>query len=133
MAKVIGLGGFFFHCKDVAATREWYVRVLGVSLGDDGGSMFSYAPAVEKYGRGAMTIWAPFEAGGDYFKPSSENHMINFIVDDLDGLLERVSAEGVDQTQPREDHPYGSFAWVLDPDGRKIELWEPKGEPPASD
>ncbi len=127
MAKVLGIGGFFFHCKDIEATREWYARVLGLNIDEMGGTMFSHGEAVEAFGKGAITVWAPFKTDGDYFAPSTENHMINYIVDDLSGMLERVEAAGVAQAKPREDYDYGSFGWVMDPDGRKIELWEPRG------
>ena len=81
-----------------------------------------------------MTIFAPFSAENDYFAPSQLPFMINFMVDDLDGMLEKITAEGVEQLQPAETHSYGRFAWILDPDGRKIELWQPfASSPPPTD
>ncbi|MEQ8559044.1 MAG: VOC family protein [Henriciella sp.] len=100
MSNVIGVGGVFFLCKDETATKAWYRDVLG--------------------------MFAPFKAGSDYFKPSVETVMFNLIVDDLDAVLERIETAGVEQTQPSESHEYGRFAWVMDPDGRKVELWEPR-------
>jgi len=125
MAKVLGVGGVFFHCKDVEETRKWYTRVLGIEINDFGGHAFSHKSAADACGAGAMTIWSPFQADSDYFKPSSSDWMMNLIVDDLDAMLERVKSEGV----PLEGEPmtesYGKFAWIMDPDDRKIELWEP--------
>ncbi|MEM1106628.1 MAG: VOC family protein [Pseudomonadota bacterium] len=132
MAKVLGIGGFFFRCKDPAATRDWYARVLGFEINDFGGVNFSQADAAGAFGPGAMTIWSPFDDDSDYFAPSSENHMVNFMVDDLTAMLAKCAAEGVAEVKPREDHPYGSFGWILDPDGRKLELWQPGAPPDAS-
>ena len=130
MAKVIGLGGVFFLSEDPDATKQWYAEVLGIEVGEYGIS-FSHAESAKTFPKGAMTIFAPFKSGSDYFKPSTETVMFNLMVDDMDGVLAKVEAAGVAQTQPAENHDYGRFAWVMDPDGRKIELWEPK-EPPAS-
>ncbi|MEM6900174.1 MAG: VOC family protein [Pseudomonadota bacterium] len=125
MAKVLGVGGIFFLCKDVDATRAWYTRVLGIEINDFGGHAFSHSEAANAFGKGAMTIWSPFQAKSDYFKPSTSDWMMNLMVDDLDAMVERVRSEDV----PLEGEPvtesYGKFAWIMDPDGRKIELWEP--------
>lgn len=129
MAKVIGVGGVFLQCRDVAVTREWYARVLGLEMADGVGAMLAYQPVVDQYAGGALSIVSPFASDTDYFAPSTENHMVNFIVDDLTAILARAAGEGVAEAKPREDHSYGSFGWVMDPDGRKVELWEPKGEP----
>jgi catechol 2,3-dioxygenase-like lactoylglutathione lyase family enzyme len=132
MAKVIGLGGIFFHCEDVEATRAWYKRVLDLEIDDYGGSSFLHADSAAQFPQGARTIWAPFKAGSDYFKPSDADFMINLMIDDFDGMLERLKAEGV----PMEGEPmiesYGKFAWVMDPDGRKVELWQPVESGPAA-
>lgn len=126
MASVIGVGGVFFLCKDPEATNAWYRDVLGLESTEWGGFTFSHAAAGAKFPKGAMTIFSPFKADSDYFKPSEHDMMFNLMVDDLDGVLKRVEAAGVEQLQPVEDHEYGKFAWILDPDGRKIELWQPK-------
>ena len=131
MAKVIGLGGLFFLCKDVDATRAWYTRVLGIEIDDYGGSSFSQADAAAQFPQGARTIWAPFKAESDYFKPSDSDFMINLMVDDLDGMIERIRAEGVLLEGEPMVESYGKFAWVMDPDGRKIELWQPIESEPA--
>ncbi|MEJ6395328.1 VOC family protein [Gymnodinialimonas sp. 2305UL16-5] len=127
MGKVIGVGGVFFACADPGATKDWYVRVLGLEATDFGGFMFSHETSAETCGKGAMTIFAPFDAKADYFKPSDLPFMINLMVDDLDAVLTRCKDEGVDEVQPAESHEYGRFAWIMDPDERKIELWQPIG------
>lgn len=131
MAKVIGLGGLFFLCKDVDATRAWYTRVLGISIDSFGGTSFSHAEAAAIFPQGAMTIWAPFKGESDYFKPSASDFMMNLMVDDLPGMLARLAQEGVPLEGEPASESYGHFAWVMDPDGRKIELWQPV-EPPAA-
>ena len=125
MSNIIGLGGVFFLSEDPDATKAWYRDVLGVE--DQGfGFAFSHAKSAEKFPKGAMSIFSPFKADSDYFSPSSETVMFNLMVDDLDAVLKRIADAGVEQTQPAETHEYGRFAWVMDPDGRKVELWEPK-------
>lgn len=127
MASVIGVGGIFMACDDPEATKAWYQRVLGFAPDDHGGVSFLHGDSAEKFPEGARTIFAPFDASSDYFAPSTASFMLNLIVDDLDGVLARAAAEGVSQVQPVEDHPYGRFGWIMDPDGRKIELWQPAG------
>ncbi|PHY14214.1 glyoxalase [Caulobacter sp. B11] len=117
MAKVLGLGGIFFKAADPVAVREWYARVLGFEVHDWGGVVFDH-PGVGK------ANWSPFAADTRYFEPSQAAFMINFIVDDLEGVLAKAAAEGVEPTG-RQDEDMGRFAWLLDPAGVKIELWEP--------
>mgnify|MGYP000159088231 CR=1 FL=1 len=121
MAKVLGLGGVFFKVADPAAVRAWYARVLGLQIHDWGGVIFDH-PKVGK------ANWSPFPADTQYFAPSDAAFMINFIVDDLDGVLAKAAAEGVEPTG-RQDEDMGRFAWLLDPAGVKIELWEPTKAP----
>lgn len=118
MAKVLGLGGIFFKAEDPAAVRDWYANVLGFDIHDWGGAMFDH-PKVGK------ATWSPFAADTQYFEPSQAAFMINFIVDDLDGLLAKAAAEGVEPTGVQDEGGMGRFAWLLDPAGVKIELWEP--------
>lgn len=125
MAKVMGIGGVFLKCADVEVTKAWYQKVLGLTVTDYGGFDFEQGPAVEAFGPGARTIFAPFAADSDYFSPSEQPFMINLMVDDLDAILLQIEAQNVKQLQPAESYSYGKFAWVLDPDGRKLELWQP--------
>lgn len=125
MATVIGLGGVFLRCADPEATKAWYRDVLGLPVNDHGGFDFAHADSAERFGPGARTIFAPFAADTDYFAPSDLPFMINLMVDDLDGMIERLRDHGVALIGTPESHDYGRFAWVMDPDGRKIELWQP--------
>lgn len=125
MAKVLGVRGIFFKCRDVEATRTWYRDVLGINQNDHGGFDFSYAPAVEIFPKGARTIFSPFKDDVEYFEPSEAPYMINLMVDDLDGMLDRLKAHDVPLANPVEEYDYGRFAWVMDPNGIKVELWEP--------
>ncbi len=125
MAKVLGLGGIFFKAEDPAAVREWYARVLGFDVKSWGGAIFNHP----KTGK---TNWSPFAADTKYFEPSAAPFMINFIVDDIDGVLAKAAAEGVEALGQQDEGGLGRFAWLLDPAGVKIELWEPaKSEPEA--
>lgn len=117
MAKILGVGGFFFKAPDPAAVRAWYARVLGFEVTDWGGVVFEH-PKV------GVTTWSPFDADTRYFEPSQAAFMINFIVDDLDGVLAKAASEGVEPTG-RQDEDMGRFAWLIDPAGVKIELWQP--------
>jgi predicted enzyme related to lactoylglutathione lyase len=123
MARVIGIGGVFFKAVDPVALRDWYRRVLGFEITDWGGASFPYPDK-------GQTTWSPFPADSTYFDPSPHAFMINLVVDDLDGVLARAKAEGA-ESLGRMDESYGSFAWLLDPAGVKVELWEPRDEAPA--
>lgn len=124
MAKVLGLGGIFFKAEDPKAVREWYARVLGFEVHDWGGVVFRQPKS--------STNWSPFDADTKYFEPGSAPFMINFIVDDIDGVLAKAAAEGVPALGQQDEGGMGRFAWLLDPAGVKIELWEPaKGDPGA--
>ena len=116
MARVLGIGGVFFKARDVAATKAWYARVLGFEPTDHG-VMFPPLPP------GGLTIWGPFAADTTYFAPSAAPFMLNLAVDDLDAVLARVRAEGV-EVLATQDESYGRFAWITDPDGLKLELWQ---------
>ncbi|HXI86516.1 MAG TPA: VOC family protein [Parvularculaceae bacterium] len=124
MAKVLGVGGVFLKAKDQAALRDWYARVLGLEIADWGGAVFTPDAMVAK--PGAATVWSLFDADSDYFLPSTKGMMINLVVDDLDALLSRCKAEGVEPLKIVSDQSMGRFAHIMDPEGLKIELWEPK-------
>ncbi|MFO1018741.1 MAG: VOC family protein [Hyphomonadaceae bacterium] len=128
MAKVLGLGGLFFKTADAAALRAWYARVLGVEI-SDWGMFFDLKEAAAKPGSGV--VFSPFNADTDYFAPSEKEFMFNLMVDDMDGMLKRVRAEGVEPVK-QMDEAYGRFAHIIDLEGRKIELWEPKAMPAQS-
>lgn len=129
MAKVLGVGGVFFKARDGDALRAWYQRVLGLDFFDWGGTVFT--PDVAAAHPGAATVFSPFKADTDYFAPSTKEFMINLMVDDLDAMLARCKAEGVEPVKLFPDEINGRFAHILDPEGTKIELWQPKPMPEA--
>ena len=122
MAKVLGIGGLFFKTADAAALRAWYLRVLGLEIAE-WGTFFNLKEAAEQPGAGV--VFSPFKAETDYFEPSTKDYMFNLMVDDMDGMLARAKAEGVEPIKQMEEG-YGRFAHIMDPEGRKIELWQPK-------
>jgi catechol 2,3-dioxygenase-like lactoylglutathione lyase family enzyme len=120
MAAITGVGGIFFKSPDPKKLSEWYRDVLGFALEEWGGSLLRYdAPNHPPF-----VVWSPFAADSGYYEPSQREFMLNFAVDDLDGFLAAIAAKGV-TVLDRKDEPYGRFAWLLDPDGTKIELWQP--------
>lgn len=123
MAKVTGIGGIFFKAKDAAASRDWYKAHLGIPT-DEYGWMWQWRDH-EKPEKEGQTQWGVFKADTDYFAPSEAQFMVNFRVDDLDGLLASLKTDGIEQIGDIDDQPYGRFAWIMDPDGVKIELWQP--------
>lgn len=122
MGKVLGIGGVFFKASDLPAVREWYARVLGLEMADWGGVIF---PAVAT----GYQVWSAFAADTKYFDPSPHALMVNLMVDDLDAVLTQVKAAGVEPLGRDDSDPSGSFAWLLDPAGVKVELWQPKTDP----
>ena len=125
MAKVTGLGGVFFKSRgDNAALAAWYRDNLGLALEDFGGAILRW-PDDTAEDRG-LTVWHVAEKDSQWFSPSSAPFMINYRVDDLDGMLAQLRAAGVEIVGGPESHENGKFAWILDPDGNKVELWEPK-------
>lgn len=129
MAGVLGIGGVFFKSSDPAETCDWYARVLGIEFGEWGGAVF--LPATAAAQPGAATVFALFAADTRYFAPSAEPFMINLMVDELDAVLVRCREHGVEPVGDVLDEANGRFAHVLDCDGRKVELWEPRPMAPA--
>ena len=121
MAKVIGLGGVFLKCKDPDALKQWYVDNLGMPDSDYPGISLPHAD-LEKDG---YSVFGLFKTETEYFKPSSREFMVNLMVDDLDGALARVAAAGAELVGDIEDSEFGKFGWFMDPDGNKVELWQP--------
>lgn len=120
--RITGVGGVFVASKDPKALAAWYRDVLGIAVESWGGALLRYdAPA-----HPPLATWAPFAAGGGYFKPSTREFMINFAVDDLDAFVARLEAKKVSILKRDDSDPSGRFARIMDPDGTKIELWEPK-------
>jgi len=128
MKRVTGLGGIFFKSENPSKLYEWYERHLGLKQEVPGAGVMLHWRQDDDPERKGMTILAAFKKDTKYFEPSQSSFMINYRVDDLDALLEALKAEGVQIDPKREDHEYGRFAWVVDPEGNKIELWEPPKE-----
>lgn len=124
MKKVTGIGGVFFKCKNPAAMREWYKKHLGFNT-DDYGANFEWKDAGDTSVTGS-TQWAPFEENTKYFEPSAKDFMINYRVDDLEALVAQLKSEGVTIVDSIESYDYGKFVHILDGEGNKLELWEPK-------
>ena len=127
MARVLGLGGVFFKCSDAASLGAWYREWLGLPVQDPHGA--SFRP--EAIPPGGWQVWAPFAGDSAYFEPASARFMFNLIVDDLEACLERVAAGGAEVLPEREAGAYGKFGWFLDPEGNKVELWQPPDERPS--
>jgi len=119
--RVTGLGGFFFKSKDPDATKSWYQQRLGLNT-DQYGSTFWWK---DSQGNDCSTQWSPMDEDSSYFEPSKKEFMINFRVENLEELLKVLKSEGVEVIGEMETYDYGKFGWILDPEGNKIELWEP--------
>ena len=122
MAKALGVGGVFFKSGDPAKLSAWYEKWLGVPISGNDGASFHPGGMP----RGGYTVWAPFPDDTKYFDPHKGSFMVNLVVDDLDGALAQVKEGGAKIAGEVEDYDYGRFGWFIDPEGRKIELWEPR-------
>ena len=120
MKRVTGLGGIFLKCRDMEQTRAWYARHLGVRM-ESWGAQFNFK---DEPNPGAYSVLSFFKRSTDYFDPSDAPFMINFRVDDLDALVVALRNEGIELIGEPLNEEYGKFAWLLDPEGNKIELWE---------
>lgn len=124
MKRVTGIGGIFIKAKDPEALRAWYRDHLGIAVEDWGGTAFRWSGPDNPAGTGT-TVWSIFAAESDYFAPSTAPFMVNYRVADLDALLAALRAEGCNVDDKVQDYEYGKFGWVTDPEGNKIELWQP--------
>ncbi len=124
MTRVTGIGGVFLKAENPAELSTWYGKHLGLPLTEWGGADFEWREkdAPENVGK---TVWSLFPANTEYFGPGKQQAMMNFRVSDLNELLEQLALEGVQIDPHREESPYGQFAWIVDPEGNRIELWEP--------
>ena len=123
MAKALGVGGIFFKSKDPKALMAWYQKVLGVPA--ESGDYASFFPATMP--AGSCTVFSPFKADTEYFAPSESSFMFNLVVDDLNGALHQIVEAGGTLAGDMQTFDYGRFGWFIDPDGNKVELWEPSG------
>jgi predicted enzyme related to lactoylglutathione lyase len=127
MARVTGIGGIFLRASDPQALAVWYAQHLGIQLNDWGGAQFLWSDEVPP--TTGSTAWSLFPADTKYFGPGTASGpqatMVNYRVDDLDALLAQLAAAGVSIDPHREDASYGRFAWITDPEGNRLELWQP--------
>jgi predicted enzyme related to lactoylglutathione lyase len=125
MAKITGIGGVFFKStSDNTALVEWYRKHLGMALEDFGGAILRWPADAAK--DGGLTVWHVAGKDSKWFSPSTSSFMVNYRVDNLGELLDQLRADGIPIIQGPESHENGDFAWIMDPDNNKIELWEPK-------
>ena len=123
MARVTGIGGVFFKASDPKALAAWYEEHLGMPLEPWGGAILLWPE--DKAEDAGLTVWNLAEQSSQWFAPSTSAFMLNYRVDDLDALLGQLKEAGVEIVGGPEAHENGKFAWVLDPEGNKVELWEP--------
>ena len=115
--RAVGIGGVFFRARDPEALRAWYAEHLGIDM-EDYGTTFTAR-------EGDQTVWAPFAGDTDYFGPSGQQLMVNYRVADLDAMLAQLRTAGVAVDDALHESGNGRFGWATDPDGNRIELWEP--------
>ena len=124
MERVMGIGGVFFKATDPAALGTWYHDNLGVPIEKEwGGAVFPWKP--NDPGNDAHTVWSPFPDDTSYFNPSERSFMVNFRVRDLDAMLSQLRANGCEVDSNTEKSEFGYFGWVMDPEGNRVELWQP--------
>jgi len=121
--KVTGIGGIFFKCNDPEKMKEWYGKNLGL-VTNEYGSVFEFRSTDEPEKKG-YTVWSPFEAKTTYFEPSEKEFMVNYRVENIEALVQELKEQGVEICDKIEEYEYGKFVHIMDPEGNKIELWEP--------
>ena len=123
MKRVTGIGGIFFKCQDPQKIKDWYSKHLGLNT-DQYGTTFEWYQGDDPSQKG-FTQWSPFEQNTSYIHPSKKEYMINYRVENLEWLLNELDKEDVTIISNIEEYEYGKFAHIMDPEGNKIELWEP--------
>lgn len=126
MKRVTGIGGIFFKCKNPEAVKEWYSKHLGIQA-DKYGTIFKWREMDDPDKIGS-TVWSPFKDDTEYFNPAKKDFMFNYRVENLEELIKILKKEGVTVVGEIEVYDYGKFGWIVDPEGNKIELWEPVDE-----
>jgi catechol 2,3-dioxygenase-like lactoylglutathione lyase family enzyme len=124
MKRVTGIGGIFFKATDAPKLRDWYKEHLGLEVTDWGGAIFNWRQAEDPEQKG-LTVWSIFPSTSTYLDPSDKPFMINYRVENLDQLLAQLRSEGVVVEDKIVEEFNGRFAWIMDPDGNRVELWEP--------
>ena len=123
--KVTGIGGIFFFTENLQDTKDWYAKNLGFEINDWGSSGFEFRNINKPEEIGSLQ-WTPFEKGSDYFAPSKKDFMINYRVQNIEGLVNNLKENGVTILDSIETYDFGKFIHIMDAEGNKIELWEPK-------
>lgn len=118
MPQVTGIGGVFIRARDAESLRKWYSEHLGIAIDGDSGAQFAWTS-------GGSTVFSIFAAESPYFGRPDQACMINFRVDDLDAMLARLRAAGVEVTDESAEADYGKFGWAVDPEGNRFEMWQP--------
>lgn len=124
MARVLGVGGVFFKSPDPDRLYEWYVRHLGIVKNDEPGISFANSAQPDN----SFVVWSAFKSDTRYFEPADKQYMFNLVVDDLAGALQQVVEGGAEIIGDVEKYDFGSFGWFIDPDGNKVELWQPANQ-----
>ena len=124
MAKITGIGGVFLKCKgDSTKLAVWYQKHLGMRLEEFGGAVLKWPDDTAE--DNGLTVWHLTDSKSQWFSPSNSSFMINYRVDNLDEMIAHLGVLGVEIIGGPESHENGKFAWIMDPDGNKVELWEP--------
>ena len=125
MKRVTGIGGIFFKAKDPKALQAWYQKHLGLPATPEGYIVLQWG---QEEGDSGYTVWSAMPESTEYYAPSQASFMINYRVENLDALLDLLREEGVEVVGEPEEYEYGKFGWIMDPEDKKVELWEPKDE-----
>ncbi len=125
MNRVVGVGGIFFKARDPEMLRAWYKAHLGIDVQAWGGTAFPWTKP------DGVTVWSIFPDSAEYFAPSQSPFMVNYVVEDLHAVLAVLRSEGCDVDSKVEESEFGIFGWVMDPEGNRIELWQPPESPKA--
>jgi predicted enzyme related to lactoylglutathione lyase len=129
--RALGVGGVFFRSPDPARLANWYKDALGLEI-EAWGTTHGTSFAPEAMPANSFTVWSTFAADTEYFGESGQSFMINLVVDDLDAALKNVKAAGGQVIPDKEEHDFGRFGWIVDPDGNRVELWEPPEKMPET-
>ena len=124
--KVTGIGGIFFFSDQPSETKDWYAKNLGMEV-DEWGAVFK-SRNIDRTEEINQLQWSPFKSGSEYFAPSKKEFMINYTVQNIEGLLEKLKSNGVHIVDEIKSYDYGKFVHIMDEEGNKIELWEPVSE-----
>ena len=129
--RVLGVGGVFFRSSNPGRLANWYRDTLGLEI-EAWGTTHGTSFLPEAMPANAFTVWSTFDSGTEYFGDPSQSFMINLVVDDLDAALANVRVAGGDVIPEKEEHDFGRFGWIVDPDGNRVELWEPPEKMPET-